>query len=532
LIDHGLPTSPAETLGDLVTLNAKWFGDDAAITASSASGGQRTITYRELDDLTTRLARGLQEAGVGRGDRVGFLCNNDSALEAVLIYSAVHKAAGVALPINGRLVPVEVVAAVRHSGTSTMIVGNGFEPHAEAVAATDDLDVQIFQVGGDGRFADFEHLFTQDADVARLPEVTADDHCDWLYTSGTTGQPKCVMLTHRNCVAAAHILGRVFTIRDDDVHLTPFPFFTSSGTHTSYLSAMSGGAHYWVSENTRAELLAPEIERAGATIFGAVPAIYSFMINSPESRNSDLSLVRHCWFGGAAMNAALVSSILDLFPRAEAVNVFGQTESGNPGLYLPGKFAVDKAGSIGHRGMPGIDVRVVADDGTHVERDGVGEVMLRGASIMAGYYENPEATAAAFTEDGWLRTGDLVKVDEDGFLYVHDRLKDIIIRGGHNVASIEVESVLNDHPDVVEAAVVAKPHPVLGEDVLAFVVLTDGSTTGADELRGHCEPRIADYKVPRHFVFIDALPRNPTGKILKRELREQVRAEATAPTTS
>jgi acyl-CoA synthetase (AMP-forming)/AMP-acid ligase II len=532
MIDHGLPTSPAETLGDLVTLNAKWFGDDAALTATSSRDGQRTITYSELDGLTTRLARGLQESGVRKGERVGFLFNNDSAFEAVLIYSAVHKAGGVALPINGRLVPVEVEAAVRHSGTSTIIVGNGFEPHAEAVAAADDLEVRIFQSGGDGRFADFQELLTQDADASSLPDVSPDDFCDWLYTSGTTGQPKCVMLTHRNCIASTHILGRVFTIRDDDVHLTPFPFFTSSGTHTTYLSSMSGGAHYWVSENTRAELLAPEIERAGATIFGAVPAIFSFMVNSPESRKSDLSLVRHCWFGGAAMNASLVQSILDLFPRAEAVNVFGQTESGNPGTYLPGRFAVAKAGSIGRRGMPGIEVRVVNEDGTHVERDGTGEIQLRGASIMAGYYENPEATAGAFTDDGWLLTGDLVKVDEDGFLYVHDRLKDIIIRGGHNVASIEVESVVNDHSDVVESAVVAKPHPVLGEDVLAFVVLTDGATTTPEELRAHCEPRIADYKVPREFVFIDALPRNPTGKILKRELREQVRARDAAPTTS
>jgi len=446
MIDHGLPTSPAETLGDLVTLNAKWFGDDAALTAMSFSEGQRTVTYRELDEITTRLARGLQEAGVGAGDRVGLLFNNDSAFEAVLTYSAAHKAGSVALPINGRLVPVEVEAAIRHSRTTTLIVAKDFEAHAGAVAAAADLDVRIFQAGSTGAFADFGELLTQDADASRLPDVSPEDYCDWLYTSGTTGQPKCVMLTHANCVAAAHILGKVFTIRDDDVHLTPFPFFTSSGTHTSYLSAMSGGAHYYVSEHTRAELLVPEIERAGATIFGAVPAIYAFMINAPESKGHDLSLVRHCWFGGAAINASLVRSIMELFPRAEAVNVFGQTESGNPGVYLPGRFAVDKAGSIGHRGMPGIEVRVIAEDGTEVVRDGVGEVQLRGASIMAGYYENEEATAAAFTDGGWLLTGDLVKVDEDGFLYVHDRLKDIIIRGGHNVASIEVESVINDHP--------------------------------------------------------------------------------------
>jgi acyl-CoA synthetase (AMP-forming)/AMP-acid ligase II len=528
MIDHGLSTSAAETLGDLVTLNARAFPERPALTATGADG-QETFTYRELDERTTALACGLVAAGVGKGDRVAFLMNNDLALEAVQIYSACHKAGAVAVPINGRLVPIEVEAAIRHAEVGTLIFGPAFADHAQLLRDTEDLEVQLFQVGGEGgEFASFSELAGAAADPSALPEVSPDDYCDWLYTSGTTGTPKCVMLSHANCVASSMIIGATLSLRVDDLYLTPFPFFTSSGTHTTYLTGLSCGAHSWISNNTRAEALFKELEDSGATSFGAVPAIYSYMLDCPTREEFDLSLVRGCWFGGAAINGELVRKIKRLFPRAEVVNIFGQTESGNPGTYLPGKFAEDKAGSIGRTGMPGVDVRVVdIDTGKPLEGAGSGELHLRSKATMQGYYANPEATATTI-EDGWLRTGDLVMVDEDGFMYVHDRLKDIIIRGGHNVATIEVESAINDHPEVIESAVVAKPHETLGEDVMAYVVITEGGSAGGEELREFLVPRLADYKIPREWAFIEALPRNPTGKILKRELREQARERAAA----
>lgn len=522
MIDHGLSTSAAETLGDLVTLNARAYPDEPALTATGAAG-QETLTYRVLDERTTQLACGLAAAGVAKGDRVAFLMNNDLALEAVQIYSACHKAGAVAVPINGRLVPVEVETAIRHAEVGTLIFGPEFVDHANLLRAADDLEIRLFQVGDGGDFAPFSDLTSVAGDPAALPQVSPDDYCDWLYTSGTTGTPKCVMLSHANCVAGAMMLGATLTLRFDDLYLTPFPFFTSSGTHTTYLTGLSAGAHSYVSNNTRAEALLGELQESRATVFGAVPAIYSYMLDCPTREEFDLSLVRHCWFGGAAINAELVRKIKRLFPRAEVVNVFGQTESGNPGTYLPGKYAEYKAGSIGRTGMPGVDIRVVGvEDGKPIEGAGVGELHLRSNATMQGYYANPEATATTI-EDGWLRTGDLVMVDEDGFLYVHDRLKDIIIRGGHNVASIEVESAINDHPEVIESAVVAKPHESLGEDVMAFVVITEGGSADGDALREFLVERLADYKIPREWAFIEALPRNPTGKILKRELREQAK---------
>jgi acyl-CoA synthetase (AMP-forming)/AMP-acid ligase II len=203
------------------------------------------------------------------------------------------------------------------------------------------------------------------------------------------------------------------------------------------------------------------------------------------------------------------------------MNVFGQTESGNPGVTLPGKYALAKAGSIGKQGMPGVRIRVVDETGSDVNPPGIGELLLQSAATMVGYYRNEEDTSAAL-RNGWLYTGDLVKIDEEGFLFVHDRKKDIIIRGGLNVASIEIENALSLHPAIREAAVVGKPHPDLGEDLVAFVVLEGADEPAVDEIREFCRPLIADYKIPRDIRFIDELPRNPTGKILKRDLRSGI----------
>jgi acyl-CoA synthetase (AMP-forming)/AMP-acid ligase II len=214
-----------------------------------------------------------------------------------------------------------------------------------------------------------------------------------------------------------------------------------------------------------------------------------------------------------------VAEYMRLFPRAEIMNVFGQTESGNPGTTLPGKYALAKAGSIGKQGMQGVKIRVVDDNGNDISRPGVGELLLQSKAVMVGYFKNEEETRRTI-RDGWLYTGDLVRVDNEGFMYVHDRKKDIIIRGGLNIASIEVENALSSHPDIQEAAVVSKPHPDLGEDLVAFVVAFGDARPTTEQLRAFAVPLIAEYKIPRDIRYIDELPRNATGKILKRELRK------------
>ncbi len=523
MADHGIPTDNAEVVGDIY---AAWAGatpDASAITAASAYGGRRTLTYRELDELSNVVASNLVRHGITRGQRVAFLTSNNAGIEGVLTYAGAHKAAAVALPINGRLTPAEVVPLARHAEISALVVEGAYLEHARAVCeqlATPPVVFAACERTPDG-MVDFRRLLDSDGPVtaADLPSVEPSDMADWLFTSGTTAAPKCVMLTHANCVAAAHILSRFPGTRHEDILLTPFPFFTSSGVHTSLFTSATAGAHYVMSVNVEAEPLMREIEEVGATIVGAVPSIFGYMAKSPAAAEVDLSCVRLAFHGGAPVSPHQVAQYQRLFPRAEIMNVFGQTESGNPGTTLPGKHALSKAGSIGRAGMPGVSTRVVDDEGTDIAFPGVGELLLRSKATMAGYFRNEEETARTL-RDGWLHTGDLVRVDDEGFMWVHDRKKDIIIRGGHNIASIEVENALSSHPAIHEAAVVSKPHPDLGEDLIAFVVADGEERPTIDELRAHCVPLIADYKIPRDIRYIDSLPRNPTGKVLKRELRE------------
>lgn len=525
MADHGIPTDNATVVGDIYAAWAEWTPAAPAVTAHSAYGPQRTITYRELDEQSALVAGNLVARGIERGQRVAFMMGNTAGIEGVLTYVGTHRAAAVALPINGRLTPSEVVPLAEHAEISALVVEAAFIAHAQAVldSMSNPPLILVASPKPPEGMLNFDVLLdpTTAIPAAELPQVHPDDMADWLFTSGTTAAPKCVMLTHDNCVAAAHMLSRFPGTRHEDVMLTPFPFYTSSGVHTSLFTTAVAGAHYVMSIHTDAEPLLRDIAESKATIVGAVPSIFGYMAKHPAATEVDLSGVRIAWHGGAPVSPSQVASYQALFPRAEIMNVFGQTESGNPGTTLPGQFALAKAGSIGRTGKPGVRIRVIDDDGQDISFPGVGELLLKSRAVMVGYYRNPEETARTL-RDGWLYTGDLVRVDDEGFMWVHDRKKDIIIRGGFNIASIEVENALTAHPAIHEAAVVSKPHPDLGEDLVAFLVSDGSAHPSTEEIRAHCSPLLADFKIPRDFRWIDALPRNPTGKVLKRELRGQV----------
>ena len=525
MADHGIPTDNAVVVGDIYAAWAEWTPDAPAVTAHSAYGPKQTMSYRELDHGSALVAGNLVALGIQRGQRVAFMMGNTAGIEGVLTYVGTHRAGAVALPINGRLTPSEVVPLAEHAEISALVVEEAFIAHAQAVLdtlANPPLILVATTTPPLGMRAFHELLDPSTAIPARdLPHVRPEDMADWLFTSGTTAAPKCVMLTHDNCVAAAHMLSRFPGTRHEDVMLTPFPFYTSSGVHTSLFTTAVAGAHYVMSVNTEAEPLLREIEESRATIVGAVPSIFGYMAKHPAAKEVDLTGVRIAWHGGAPVSPSQVATYQALFPRAEIMNVFGQTESGNPGTTLPGQFALAKAGSIGKAGKPGVRVRVIDAEGNDITFPGIGELLLSSKAVMVGYYRNEEETARTL-RDGWLYTGDLVRVDDEGFMWVHDRKKDIIIRGGFNIASIEVENALTSHPAIHEAAVVSKPHADLGEDLVAFLVSDGSAQPSAEEIRAHCSPLLADYKIPRDFRWIEALPRNPTGKVLKRELRGQV----------
>ncbi|MEA2495465.1 MAG: fatty-acyl-CoA synthase [Thermoleophilaceae bacterium] len=513
-----------ESLSALLRARAAATPSTIALRALTVDGGWSTVTYAELDERVTGLANGLTTLGVTRATPTAFLFSNDAGVEAVISYCAIHRAGGVAVPINARFVAKEIAEIFNHSGIAALLYEDKFESLVAEAAASASRALTLVQAGGRSRNGiPWGSVADAPEPAGRLPEIGPEDLADWLYTSGTTGRPKCAMLTHANCVAAGASLMECFRLEEGDVHLTASPFFTSSGCHTSLLSSITAGATYVMSPSPLAEDLLALIAEESATVVGAVPSIFAYMCNSAALEDADLTKVKLVYHGGAAVNAGLVREIQLAFPSAEVINVYGQTESGNPGTVLRGEWSVDKAGSIGREGMPGVDVQVVDAEGGVVTGAGLGEVCLRSAAVMRGYLDDERETANVL-KDGWLYTGDLVKVDDEGFMYLYDRRKDMIVRGGHNVASIEVESALNEHPAVVESAVVGKPHPTLGEDLKAFVVCRPDAPCSVDELRRFCATRLADYKIPRDIEFIGELPRNPTGKILKRELRERLNA--------
>lgn len=513
---QGRPTDSVVTVDAVVSAHAVATPDATAVTATSAGGARRSASYRRLDADVAEFARNLLRLGVRRGDRVGFLLPNSVAYQALVAYFGVHRAGAVATPINTRLLPHEVAALVRAVQVGVLVHDEAMSEHAKAARATAPdgvVTVPTLAVSDSG--------FDWPEQSARQPpalveQVGPDDMADWLFTSGTTGRSKCVMLTHRNVLTGSHILAQSCGFRRDDVLVSPSPLFTSGGLHI-VLAVLTAGGHAVVQADTAADAMLATIQRERASAFHGAPAFYEFMHRSPRRDEFDLTSIRTIIHGGAPTSAAAAQRIYTMFPRAEVVNVYGLTESGNPGTYLPGRWLLDKPGSIGNVVMTGMQMRIVDDRGEEVVGEGIGELQLRGPSVMAGYYDDAQSTAEAL-EGGWLRTGDVVRVDAEGFLYIYDRKKDIVNRGGFKISSVEVESVIAAYPGVREAAVVAGPHPQLGEVPVAFVVADPAGEPSEDELVDFCRDRLADFKAPRRFVFVDALPRNPSGKVLKREL--------------
>ncbi|GAA2591400.1 long-chain fatty acid--CoA ligase [Dactylosporangium fulvum] len=490
-----------------------------AVVGRSGNGSYRALTYQELDEAAGRVAGGLATAGVRRGDRVGWILDNGSGVDALIIYHAVLRLGAVNVPVNARLAPPEVAHILRHSGARMVLVGPDHKDRARD-APCDVVVLNTTDPLGPLR----------GAPVPAVAGLADTDPANLLYTSGTTGRPKGVLHTHGSSLAAAIGWSDAFRLTPNDVLQSPFPVTSGAGLHFNALSCLSAGACVVVDDYDTAASLAL-IAEVGATVYVAVPSIYAFWLDSPLIAEASLETLRILDYGGASMPASLIQQLRAAVPSAGLMHTYGLTEAGPGGCYLPEEYALARLGSIGNRWAGRFtQVRVVDEHGADVGPGGTGELLLRGPSIMVGYYGDQEATAAAFL-DGWLRSGDVVRVDDEGFLYHVDRRKDIIVRGGHNVAGAEVEAALHAHPAVREAAVIGVPHPRLGEDVYAVVVLReslDGSLPAPADLIAHCRELLADFKCPRRVEVVEALPRNAAGKVLKQVLRERVRQSGTA----
>ena len=486
------------------------------LTATAAEGGDRVafklddaeLTYAMLDDGSARIASLLSAKGVGPGDRVGLMLPNVPYF--TVVYFGILRAGAVVVPMNVLLKEREVRFYLEDPGAKLVFAWHDFAEAAEPGAAQAGADCLLVKPG------EFEQLLASTEPAPELVERADDDTAVILYTSGTTGKPKGAELSHgnlrRNCGTVA---GTLAGLSAEDVLLGALPLFHSFGqTCTMNASVAIGSTVTMLPRFDPAKAL-EIIARDRVTIFQGVPTMYNAMLHCATADDADCSTLRLCMSGGAAMPAELMRAFEEKF-GCIILEGYGLSET-SPVASFNHPDMERKAGSIGTP-IKGVEMKLVDDDGNDVPQGEIGEIVIRGHNIMKGYWDRPEATAEAITADGWFHSGDMAKVDEDGYFFIVDRKKELIIRGGYNVYPREVEEVLYEHPAVQEAAVVGVPDDALGEEVGAAVVLCQGSEAGADELKAYVKEQVAAYKYPRKIWFLDELPKGPTGKILKREI--------------
>jgi long-chain acyl-CoA synthetase len=490
-------------------------------------GGQ--LSYAELDAASDRVALALRQLGVLPGERIGLQLPNVAPF--LISYFGILKAGAVVVPLNVLLRAREVAFHLGDCRARALITWAGVA--SEAVKGADEVDVpDVFVVGDlpDGlteRVRPFGRLLAAGPSAHRPLAVTrADDTAVIVYTSGTTGRPKGAELTHFQLYMNADIPGRLFDIQADDVVLTVLPLFHVFGLSSILNIAVRFGATMSLVPRFTPEAVLAAIQAHGVTIFEGVPTMFVAVLAHPGLDDYDVSSLRIAISGGAAIPA----EILDSFEKRFGLIVlegYGLSETASTTTFNCSE-TDRRVYSVG-RPIWGTELQIWDEDNQPLPagRDNIGEIVTRGAHTMKGYLGDPEATAAAFT-DGWLHTGDLGYIDADGYVFVVDRKKELIIRGGYNVYPREVEEVLYGHPAVGEAAVLGVPDERLGEEVLAVVSLKAGASAEPEELIEYCKEHLAAYKYPRVIDLRDTLPKSSTGKILKLELRNQLKLDGTA----
>jgi fatty-acyl-CoA synthase len=478
-----------------------------------------TTTYGEMATRAAALAAGLHERGVGRGDVVGLLSYNCPEFLETL-FAANHLGA-IAMPINWRLAAPEMRYILEHSEARALVCDGALVALAdEAIKGMDASPerVSIAQPAPDGWTA-LADLRVDGHDLAPLAAAGDDVH-RLMYTSGTTGHPKGVMLTHANLAwkNLAHIVEFGFT--GGDLGLACGPLYHVGALDLTTTSLIAAGATVILHRTFDAAAVVDELERSRVSTVWLAPAMVNAIMALPDVSRRDLSSVRIIINGGEKMPIPLIERIQRTFPSAWFADAYGLTETVSGDTFLDRASIITKLGSVG-RPCLHLELDIWDERGNSVPPGERGEIVLRGPKVFAGYWRDPDATAKAFA-GGWFHTGDIGVRDEDGYLFIVDRLKDMIVSGGENIAGSEVERVLYEHEAVLEAAVVARPDERWGEVPVGFVALRGGASATADELIEHCRARLARYKVPKDVTFIEALPRNPSGKVLKRELRTRL----------
>jgi long-chain acyl-CoA synthetase len=473
---------------------------------------EATLTYDEFRDAALRVAAGLRARGVEPGDRVGMVLPNVLSFP-VVFYGALMAGAAV-VPMNPLLKAREVEYYLRDSGARVVVTGEqSAEPVTEAAGT---VGIESVTVG-----AALPEAVMADEGLPAPVDRADGDTAVILYTSGTTGQPKGAELTHAGLNSNARTTQETLLEGSpDDVIMGCLPLFHVFGLTCSLNAGVLSGALLTLIPRFDGAKALDVIERDGVTVFEGVPTMFSAMLHQPDAADRDVSSLRLCVSGGSAMPVEVMRSFEETF-GCIVLEGYGLSET-SPVASFNHPHAERKPGSIGTP-IRGVEMRLVDDDGKDVAPGEVGEIAIRGENVMKGYWQREDETAKAIP-DGWFRTGDLARQDDDGYYFIVDRKKEMIIRGGYNVYPREIEEALYEHPAVAEAACIGVKHPDLGEEVAAAVALKPGASAEPDELRNFVKERVAAYKYPRHVWLVESLPKGPTGKILRRsvEVPEEV----------
>jgi long-chain acyl-CoA synthetase len=494
---------------DSVTNLAKNLTDTTRVHAGRVAVrvDNAAMTYRALDEASARVAGLLHERGLRPGDRVGMMMPN--VAEVPVVYYGVLRAGGVVVPMNPLLKGREVAYYLGDSGAGLVFAWHAFT--GEARAGAERAQAELIVVDGVG----FPDLLASAAPDDEVADTGDEDTAVILYTSGTTGQPKGAELTHGNLLSNTGVArSDIVRARPDDVIFGGLPLFHVFGQTVALNVAVAAGACLTLLPRFDPGHALRIIAGHRVTVFEGVPTMYVALLHQPGRADHDVSALRMCISGGAALPVEVLRGFEEAF-GVPVLEGYGLSETSPVASFNhPGRER--KPGSIG---TPIRDVRMRVVDGEdhQVPQGEVGEIVIRGPNVMKGYWHRPEATAEAI-RDGWFHSGDLARADEDGYFYIVDRKKDMIIRGGYNIYPREIEEVLYEHPAVAEAAVVGLPHPALGEEVGAAVTLKPGATVSAEGLRDYVKGQVAAYKYPRHVWIVDRLPKGPTGKIQKRDI--------------